>query len=326
VASIDGAYWSSSEEPCSIEISIDCASKAKATGGSAGEYESGGNPKVQLNKVRPIRAFGAIANNEVIVPCSGGGSFTIVGTSVQSSSTSPQCAGSVMIPTGVTVVSNSAFSGQGSITSVIIPDSVETIGFGAFNSMSSLVTVTLGNGVRTIEGNAFGGLRWLRSLIIPEGVRFIGAYAFEEDYRLETLTIPSTVESIGDGAFDGTTALQSFQYCGTRLGTEDFDRAGLGAKERLPCPAPPAPPAPPIRREPTPTPTPTPAPTPTPTPTPAPPVTTNLQPSTEMLKVGTVYMSTGSYFLNTSTKNSLRKLARQIKASNKNVVLVYGAV
>jgi outer membrane protein OmpA-like peptidoglycan-associated protein len=85
---------------------------------------------------------------------------------------------------------------------------------------------------------------------------------------------------------------------------------------------PPAPPAPPIRREPTPTPTPEPAPTPAPTPAPA--ATTNLQPSTEMLKVGTVYLSTGSYFLNNATKISLRKFAREVKASDKKVVLVYG--
>jgi outer membrane protein OmpA-like peptidoglycan-associated protein len=89
---------------------------------------------------------------------------------------------------------------------------------------------------------------------------------------------------------------------------------------------PPAPPAPPIRREPAPTPPPepTPAPTPEPTPTPAPAATTNLQPSTEMLKVGTVYMTTNSYFLNNATKISLRKFAREVKASDKKVVLVYG--
>lgn len=312
-----GAYWSSSEEVCPTNIG--CGLKAKNAGIENGESEDGENSKGELKKVRPIRAFGAIANNEVIVPCSGGGSFTIVGTSVQSSSTSPQCAGSVIIPTGVTVVSNNAFSGQGSITSVSIPDSVETIGTGAFSSLSLLTSLTIGNGVRTISDNAFSGSASLRSVIIPEGVRFIGAFAFEEDYRLETLTIPTTVESIGSGAFDGTTALQSFQYCGTRLGTEDFVFAGLGTKERLPCPAPPAPP---IRRDSTPTPTP--APPPAPTPTPAPPVTTNLQPSTEMLKVGTVYMSTNSYFLNNATKNLLRKLAKEIRASNKNVVLVYG--
>ena len=35
-------------------------------------------------------------------------------------------------------------------------------------------------------------------------------------------------------------------------------------------------------------------------------------------------MSTGSYFLNNATKISLRKFAREVKASDKKVVLVYG--
>jgi hypothetical protein len=232
VANINGAYWSSSEAPCS---SNDCGLKAQSSGGSDGEYESGDNLKTDPYKVRPIRAFGAIVSNEVNVPCTGGGSFTVVGTSVQSSSIDPQCAGSVVIPNGVIEVSDNAFAGRNSITSVTIPNSVETIGFNAFNSMQSLISVTMGNGVRTIGGNAFGGLSSLRSLIIPEGVRFIGAFAFEEDYRLETLVIPSTVESIGSGAFDGTLALRSFKYCGTRLGRQDFIEAGLGNKEILPC-------------------------------------------------------------------------------------------
>ena len=235
VANINGAYWSSSEAPCSIEISNDCGSKAQGTGGSDGSFESGEILKADPYMVRPIRAFGAIVSNEVNIPCGDSGSFTIVGNSVQSTSIEPQCAGSVVIPNGVIEVSDNAFAGRNSITSVTIPNSVETIGFNAFNSMSSLIELNMGNGVRTIGGNAFGGLSSLRSLIIPEGVRFIGAFAFEEDYRIETLVIPSTVESIGSGAFDGTLALRSFKYCGTRLGRQDFIEAGLGGKEILPC-------------------------------------------------------------------------------------------
>jgi hypothetical protein len=230
-----GAYWSSSDVVCVPDIDIDCGLRAQNAGIENGASESGGNAKEELKKVRPIRAFGAISNNEVNIPCGDGGSFTIVGTSVQSSSIDPHCAGSVVIPNGVTEVGDNAFASANEVTSVTISNSVEAIGFNAFNSMPSLSSVTMGNGVRTIGGNAFGGLSSLRSLIIPEGVRFIGAFAFEEDYRLETLVIPSTVESIGDGAFDGTTALRSFRYCGTRLGGQDFVNAGLGDKAIIPC-------------------------------------------------------------------------------------------
>ena len=77
----------------------------------------------------------------------------------------------------------------------------------------------------------------------------------------------------------------------------------------------------------TPTPVPTPAPveTPSQTPTPTPsPVATNVQPTAEMKKVGTLNMASGSYFLNDAAKISLRALALQINSSEVKQVLVYG--
>jgi uncharacterized repeat protein (TIGR02543 family) len=74
----------------------------------------------------------------------------------------------------------------------------------------------------------------------------------------------------------------------------------------------------------TPTPTPTPIPKPTPTPTPTPVVTTNPQPTAQMVKVGTVYMATGSYSLNDATKIILKAIALKINASDAKSILVYG--
>ena len=75
---------------------------------------------------------------------------------------------------------------------------------------------------------------------------------------------------------------------------------------------------------PTPTPTPTQTPKPTPTLTPTPVVTTNPQPTTQMVKVGTVYMATGSYSLNDATKITLKAIALKINASEAKSILVYG--
>jgi uncharacterized repeat protein (TIGR02543 family) len=72
------------------------------------------------------------------------------------------------------------------------------------------------------------------------------------------------------------------------------------------------------------TPTPTPTPTPKPTPTPTPVVTTNPQPTAQMVKVGTVYMATGSYSLNDATKITLKAIALKINASDAKSILVYG--
>ena len=75
----------------------------------------------------------------------------------------------------------------------------------------------------------------------------------------------------------------------------------------------------------TPTPTPTPTPTQSPKPTPAPTIpAVNVQPTAEMKKVGTLYMASGTYFLNDASKISLQALALKIKASDKSLVLVYG--
>jgi outer membrane protein OmpA-like peptidoglycan-associated protein len=43
-----------------------------------------------------------------------------------------------------------------------------------------------------------------------------------------------------------------------------------------------------------------------------------------MKKVGTVYMASGSYFLNDATKVALQAIAIQIRNSDKNLILVYG--
>jgi outer membrane protein OmpA-like peptidoglycan-associated protein len=69
----------------------------------------------------------------------------------------------------------------------------------------------------------------------------------------------------------------------------------------------------------TPTVTPTIKPTPSPTPTP-----TNVQPTATMKKVGTFYMTSGSYFLNDAAKLSLKALAWKINATEVKQVLVYG--
>ena len=73
---------------------------------------------------------------------------------------------------------------------------------------------------------------------------------------------------------------------------------------------------------PTPTPTVTPKPTPTSTPTPTP--TTNQQPITQMEKVGTLYLASGSYSLNDATEITLKAIALKINASGAKSILIYG--
>jgi uncharacterized repeat protein (TIGR02543 family) len=67
----------------------------------------------------------------------------------------------------------------------------------------------------------------------------------------------------------------------------------------------------------------TPYPTQSPTPTP-PTMTSNIQPTSDMKLIGTVYMASGSYTLSNSSKMTLKVLANQIKSLDQNTILVYG--
>ncbi len=90
--------------------------------------------------------------------------------------------------TGLTSISNGAFSGCSNLISVIMPDGIETIGDYAFFSCKGL-----------------------NSLALPNSVTSIGNYAFEECHSLQTLVIPASVTSIGVSAFgycDGLTSIK----------------------------------------------------------------------------------------------------------------------
>ncbi len=67
----------------------------------------------------------------------------------------------LVIPEGVTIIGDYAFSGCSSLTSITIPDSVTSIGSHAFDCCSSLTSIT-----------------------IPDSVTSIGSYAFDNCYKL----------------------------------------------------------------------------------------------------------------------------------------------
>jgi uncharacterized repeat protein (TIGR02543 family) len=170
--------------------------------------------------------------------------FTITnGTVVRGSS----CAGTVVIPPGVTQIGWYAFDSATSLTSITIPASVITIGSWAFQGATSLVTVTFeaGSQLATIEEIAFSGATSLISITLPASVTtlstgsFYGATALtsitvdaanpnysstdgvlfsKDSSRLiiypagksgAPYTIPSGVTSIGDYSFQGATSLTS---------------------------------------------------------------------------------------------------------------------
>jgi len=87
-------------------------------------------------------------------------------------------AADIIIPEGVTAISNYAFYECKTLTSVVIPGSVTTIGDSAFRGCEALTSVVIPEGVTAIGESTFWGCKSLTSITIPESVKEIGSFAF----------------------------------------------------------------------------------------------------------------------------------------------------
>ena len=113
------------------------------------------------------------------------------------------------IPSSVSSISSSVFSGCSELTSVTIPNSVTSIGDNAFSSCSGLTSVTIGNSVTSIGSSAFEGCRGLTELELPNSLNTIGQKAFYNCRGLLSLTIPNSITNIGEQAFANCTDLDN---------------------------------------------------------------------------------------------------------------------
>ena len=127
--------------------------------------------------------------------------------------------GEVIIPDGVNLIENYAFSGCSRLTSVTIPNSVTSIGYAAFYRCSGLTSIKVAQGNRfynsagncIIETASRTLILGCKTSMIPNdgSVTSIGSRAFEECSELTEIVIPGSVTSIGDWAFSMCYALTS---------------------------------------------------------------------------------------------------------------------
>ena len=114
---------------------------------------------------------------------------------------------SFIIPTCVTSIGDSAFSGCSSLSDIVIPDSVTSIGDSAFSDCSSLSDIVIPDSVTSIGDCAFGGCSSLSNIVIPSSVTSIGDSVFSDCSSLSNIVISDSVTSIGDSAFWGCSSL-----------------------------------------------------------------------------------------------------------------------
>ncbi|MGN0748528.1 MAG: leucine-rich repeat protein [Christensenellales bacterium] len=109
---------------------------------------------------------------------------------------------SIILPEGLTVIKQKAFSGCTGLTSIIIPTTVTAINTWAFSSCSNLVSISLSEGLKTISGGAFENCTSLTTIIIPSTVTSVGEYAFNGCSKLEIVEFNSTTPpTVGNNVF-----------------------------------------------------------------------------------------------------------------------------
>ena len=118
---------------------------------------------------------------------------------------------SVIIPEGVTEISDSAFSSCEQLELITLPSTLTTIGKKAFEGCRNLKSIILPPNVRTIEYSTFEECNSLMSIILPEGLESIGYGAFKRCSSLKEIIIPDSVNMIFDEAFAGCHSLSEIK-------------------------------------------------------------------------------------------------------------------
>ena len=113
----------------------------------------------------------------------------------------------LVIPDGITEISNDAFSGGSGFTSVTMPDGLTRIGHHTFMNCSGLTEIAIPDSVTDIDVAAFSGCSSLENITLPKNITKISNGTFSGCSGLTDITIPDGVEEIGIHAFDNCTAL-----------------------------------------------------------------------------------------------------------------------
>ena len=106
---------------------------------------------------------------------------------------------------------NTSIPESGHIT---IPSEVTVIGYTAFSGCSRLKSITFPNKLKEIGEHAFSACTQLQEVTIPNSVTQIGDYAFNGCSNLHTVTLPSKLQVLSNYVFKGCQALKAIHTKG----------------------------------------------------------------------------------------------------------------
>ncbi len=136
--------------------------------------------------------------------------------------------GDIVIPDGITKISNCAFQNCVNITSVTIPESVTVIGDYAFSGCVNLANVNIPDGVTTIGVRTFRNCDSFTEVKIPNSVKEISAQAFYSCDLLKTVYLGKGVINIGGSAF--SVKPDNLYYAGTE---DEYANINIATTNRL---------------------------------------------------------------------------------------------
>ena len=132
---------------------------------------------------------------------------------------------SPIIPSGITIIGESAFSACDNITELTIPDGVTEIGIFAFSYCLNLKSVTFGANLIRIGSWAFSRCESLTRVDFNK-TKIIDDYVFESCAMLESIIISSGVTTIGKEIFKDSGVKRI--YCETARKHDDWDANWTG--------------------------------------------------------------------------------------------------
>ena len=108
---------------------------------------------------------------------------------------------SVVVPNGVTAISDYSFQNFQLLSELILPNSLRTIGIRAFENCYALTDFIIPNGVTAIGDYAFSACRSLTEINLPESVTSIGANVFYVCAGLMRVHLPSGITILNNSLF-----------------------------------------------------------------------------------------------------------------------------
>lgn len=146
---------------------------------------------------------GALIEGELLIPDTiDGHKVTKIGTSAYANTKITK----VVIPNGIKIIENMAFSNCEGLQEVVLGTDVVEVADGAFMNCYSLSSISLNEGVYRLGHSAFSACYDLKEITIPNSVELIDKYCFTNS-GLEKITLPNALYYIAEGTFMGCSKL-----------------------------------------------------------------------------------------------------------------------